>query len=190
MFVTNVLSSHYPGSQTQELLNHFTAQLDRLGHEHTTYDLYQSDFNPIMHGDDFNQFFGKPLPEDVTAIHETLKKSAALTFFYPVWWNGMPAIMKGWVDRVFARGFAYDYGPEGTRGMLELEKVILVCSLGNKKEDVDPRLEDAMRLIQEVGVFNFCGVKDVSQIFLYNSSGSPEIKQACMDQLVELADAL
>ena len=36
-----------------------------------------------------------------------------IIFIYPIWWSGMPAMLKGFIDRVFTAGFAYSYGKEG-----------------------------------------------------------------------------
>lgn len=187
MLVTNILSSHHANSQTRELVNVFNDELIQQGHEHFTYDLYAETFQPIMRDDDFNQFMGKPLPGDIAAVHEQLRRSQILTLFYPVWWNGMPAIMKGWIDRVFAKGFAYDYGAGGTRGLLTFKKVCIVATLGNKKTDVDPRLEESMRFINETGIFSYSGVADTEQHFLYSAFSDEDSKAATFELMREMA---
>lgn len=187
MLVTNVLSSHHEKSQTRELVNVFNEELAAQGHTSFTYDLYQDNFQPIMRGEDFNQFAGKPLPEDISQTHEQLGRSDVLTLFYPVWWNGMPAVVKGWIDRVFAKGFAYDYGPDGTRGLLTFKKVFIVATLGNKIEDVDPQLEASMRFINETGIFHYSGVADVEQHFLYSAFSTEERKAATLELMRDMA---
>ncbi len=168
MNVTNILSSHYPGSFVQVLCDTFNQSLENAGHQQTTVDLYQREFNPVMGGDDFNQFFGKPIPAEIIAYQDLLRATDLLTFFYPVWWNDMPAIMKGWIDRVFGKGFAYEVFSDGTRGILTVKKVLLVCTLGNKKEDIPPELEEAMRVKERFGVFEYSGVPEVEHHFFYN----------------------
>ncbi|CAM2006742.1 NAD(P)H-dependent oxidoreductase [Acanthopleuribacter pedis] len=187
MLVTNILSSHHPKSQTRELVSVFNEELAAQGHESFTYDLYEDGFQPIMRGDDFNQFSGKPLPADVSAIQAQLQKSQVLTLFYPVWWNGMPAIVKGWIDRVFSKSFAYDYGADGTRGLLTFKKVIIVATLGNKKEDVDPQLEASMRFINETGIFRYSGVAETEQHFLYSAFSDEESKAATLERVRDMA---
>ncbi len=187
MKVVNVLSSHYPGSFVSALLAEFTTSLERLGHVFQTIDLYADKFNPVMAGDDFNQFTGKPLPEDVVRYQNIVEDADALTFFYPVWWNDMPAIMKGWIDRVFAKGFAYDYDADGARGVLNVKKVLLACTLGNAKEKTPPGLEEAMRVKERLGVFQYCGVAEVVHEFLYNVDGGSEVRERCKARMRELA---
>ena len=190
MHVTNVLSSHYDGSFTSKLLSSFKEGLKTAGHGETTFDLYGDGFDPVMKGDDFNQFFDKPLTPELVQIHDVMRQSEALTMFYPVWWNDMPAIIKGWIDRVFSKGFAYDVVDGQKQGLLTINKVILVCTLGNKKEDVDDRLEESMRIKEELGVFKYCGIPEVEHHFLYDVDGGGEIRRRYCDQIQALGASL
>lgn len=190
MKVTNVLSSHYPGAFTQVLLDTFNQALEEAGHEQVSFDLYGLRFDPVMSGDDFNQFFGKPIPDEILAFQKRLRESEVMVFFYPVWWNDMPAIMKGWIDRVFTKGFAYRVEDGKTLGCLPLRKVVLVCTLGNKKENVAAELEQAMRIKEKQGVFGYCGVAEVAHLFLYEVDGSPEVREEAKRRVRELASDL
>ena len=185
MFVTNVLSSHYQGSFTSALLERFTQGLAEAGYGFENVDLYGENFDPVMKGDDFNQFFGKPIPEEITRIQKTVAGSDVLAFFYPVWWNDMPAIMKGWIDRVFSKGFAFDYDENGIQGMLPCKRVILVCTLGNQADEVAAGLEQAMREKERQGVFGYCGVDRVEHHFLYGVKDETQ-REHYLQQLYDL----
>ncbi len=187
MKVTNILSSHYPGSFTQVLLDTFKEALEEAGHDQVSFDLYGLRFDPVMSGDDFNQFFGKPIPEEILGYQKRLRESEVMALFYPVWWNDMPAILKGWIDRVFTKGFAYQVEDGKTSGCLPMKKVILVCTLGNKKEMVPDELEQAMRIKEKNGVFGYCGVAEVEHVFLYDVDGGAEIRERAKDRVRELA---
>lgn len=52
---------------------------------------------------------------DVVAEQEKLKQADAVVILFPLWWFSFPAILKGWVDRVFAFGLAYGYKGQGNR---------------------------------------------------------------------------
>ena len=168
MHVTNVLSSHYNASFNQALLDAFVEGLEAAGHTYQNIDLYGMKFDPVMNGDDFNQFFGKPLPEEIVGFQDMLRNSDVVSFIYPVWWNDMPAVMKGWIDRVFAKDFAYQITDNGTIGCLPFKKAVLICTLGNKPEELHPSLEDAMRNKEAHGVFGYGGVDQVDHHFLYD----------------------
>ncbi len=96
------------------------------GAEVRIHDLYASSFNPVGDKDDFIELkkmdYFKYQLEQVNAYENGLFKEPiqahmddfewcdTLIFSFPLWWFGLPAILKGWVDRVFAMGFAYGNG--------------------------------------------------------------------------------
>ncbi|MFP3758847.1 NAD(P)H-dependent oxidoreductase, partial [Cupriavidus sp. SIMBA_020] len=55
---------------------------------------------------------------DVLSAQEDVLEAAVLTVIYPLWWMAMPAMMKGYIDRVFSRGFAYTVEQGDVRGLL------------------------------------------------------------------------
>ncbi len=81
---------------------------------------------------------------DVEAEQEKLLSTDAVIFQFPLWWFSMPAILKGWVDRVFAYGLAYGYKGEGNRyrygdGGLKGRRALLSVTLGGPAADYSPR---------------------------------------------------
>jgi NAD(P)H dehydrogenase (quinone) len=74
-------------------------------------DLYKINYNPVLSK---SELTGPPAGRntDETKIFQTaVTNSDRLIFIYPVWWNTMPAILKGFFDRVFTSGFAFRYKP-------------------------------------------------------------------------------
>jgi NAD(P)H dehydrogenase (quinone) len=61
---------------------------------------------------------------------DDIRAAAAVTLIYPLWWLSMPAMMKGYVDRVFARGFAYESHEGIVRGLLTGKKAVLMTVSG------------------------------------------------------------
>ena len=187
MIVTNVLASHYPESYVHQLMAAFNRGLAEHTSDVVTYDLYDRQFDPVMHGADFNQFLGGDLPEEIRAYQQRLRCSDVLTCFYPVWWNDMPAILKGWVDRVFSKGFAYELDEQGERGLLTIKRVVLVCTLGNSGEEAShQRLEEAMRTKEQLGVFGYCGVPQVEHHFLHNVYAAQSTRERYLDEIQAL----
>ena len=54
--------------------------------------------------------------KDMKPYRDLLSWADQLIFIFPTWWSGMPAILKGFIDRVFVAGFAYQNGPRGPVG--------------------------------------------------------------------------
>ena len=84
------------------------------GHEVTDLDLYTEDFRPVMSREERKEY------EDPAQYRETVKEYAlqlaetdAIVAVYPTWWYGLPAILKGYFDRVRAPGIAFDIGADG-----------------------------------------------------------------------------
>lgn len=83
-------------------------------------------------------------PDDITLEQQKLLAADAVIFQFPLWWFGMPAILKGWIDRVFAYGLAYGYKNSGNRyrygdGGLKGKRALLSVAVGGPAEDYSPR---------------------------------------------------
>lgn len=87
-----------------------------------TRDLYQIGFNPVLTNEDLNQFKTEQTPSDILYEQELIAQSQLITFIFPLWWAGFPAIMKGYIDRVFSYNFAYKAGANGIEGLLKGKK--------------------------------------------------------------------
>lgn len=115
-----------PNSFCSALKNKAINHFNRLGYEVKVSDLYAQNFNPVGSHEDFktlaNPTYFKYQMEQVNAVQndlfvddlksemEKLEWCDILIFNFPLWWFGLPAILKGWVDRVFAMGLVYGNG--------------------------------------------------------------------------------
>jgi NAD(P)H dehydrogenase (quinone) len=114
----------HPNSQsfTHATANAFTRGLADGKHESQVVDLHAIGFNPVFQVQDYAQFPGSPLPggTPMEVLDQQVKVAWAegLAFVAPVLWMGFPAILKGWIERVFTYGFAYSLSPEGWQGDL------------------------------------------------------------------------
>ncbi|WP_219419083.1 NAD(P)H-dependent oxidoreductase [Pseudonocardia nigra] len=133
--------------------------LEGLGHEVRTSDLYGMGWNPVVDGDDFAHDPGQrlivgaasqeahargTLSEDIRAEHEKLRWADAVVLQFPLWWYGMPAILKGWFDRVFVKGFAYGVVDGGRTlrygdGVLRGKRAMAVVTAGAPAPTIGPR---------------------------------------------------
>ena len=120
-----VVSHPAERSFTMALANAYAAELDHLGQEQRTHDLYRMRFNPVLAANDKH-----PPAADIAQIQGDVRAADVLAVIYPLWWMSMPAIMKGYIDRVFARGFAYESESGVVRGLLCGKKCILVTLSG------------------------------------------------------------
>lgn len=109
--------------------------LSAAGHEVEVEDLYQTEFSPSLTASERQTYYGSPFDSFSVQPHITrLLAADALVLVFPTWWFGFPAILKGWFDRVWAPGIAYDHatdlGPIKPR-LHNLRRALVVTSLGS-----------------------------------------------------------
>lgn len=105
------------------------------GHEVQVEDLYLAEFSPTLTASERQSYYGPAF--DTAAVRnqaDRLLTAEALVLVFPTWWFGFPAILKGWFDRVWAPGIAYDHatdlGPIKPR-LQNLRNALAVTSLGS-----------------------------------------------------------
>lgn len=129
-------------------------------------DLYSIGFDPILKPADFVAFQSGKVPEDIAAEQEHVKWADVITFVYPVWWVAFPAILKGYVDRVFSYGFAYEVVDGAPNGLLKGKKALLFCTTGTSNEIYSANgMHNSMKQTTEQGIFNFSGITEVKHTF-------------------------
>jgi NAD(P)H dehydrogenase (quinone) len=112
-------------------------------------------------------------------------------FIYPIWWFGPPAILKGWIDRVFTRKFAFDFGPGGMKGLLTHEKALILNTLGGDEATYrEQRWHELLVRPMAEGILGACGVHDVTHRAFYQvpTVGQTE-RQAMLEEVRALAAA-
>ncbi|MDR0366905.1 MAG: NAD(P)H-dependent oxidoreductase [Bifidobacteriaceae bacterium] len=100
-----ILGHPNEGSFNQAIFDAYVRALDGAPCEVETLELGKADFDPVLR---FG--YSKRMAEDpfVTRSQELITWADHLVVVFPVWWSQMPALLKGWFDRVFTPGFAYN----------------------------------------------------------------------------------
>lgn len=141
-----------PRSFSGELCRRTVAGLTTAGHEIDVIDLYGDDYDPCMTADEHERYLrigadgGAGHPDAVVRDHiERLQVADALVFVYPTWWSGLPAIMKGWLERTLLPGVAFTLTPAaaGVGGRTtvranlgRVRRLIGVTTYGSRRLDV------------------------------------------------------
>src|SRR5262245_45690506 len=90
--------------------------LEQRGHDVQLVDLYAAGFDPVMRMEEWRGYFkdGDNLNPILEQAQQVLW-AEAVVFIYPTWWYGLPAMLKGWLERVLVPGFAFEM-PTSARG--------------------------------------------------------------------------
>jgi len=150
-----------------------------MGHSVQVSDLYAMDWDPVSSRLNFvsvsNADYFKPQLEekyatqvggfapDIQAEMDKVSRADFLLLNFPLWWFSVPAILKGWVDRVFAMGFAYGGGRVFDTGMFRGKRAMLSMTTGGGESSFaeDGRNGPLLRHLFHVhhGMLWFCGVE-------------------------------
>lgn len=160
MQVLIVFAHPEPTSLTRQLVQVSVETLEQSGHDVVLSDLYGMKWKAVFDADDFPS---RANPERLSFIEESghayasgnqtadvateqakLKAADAVILQFPLWWFGVPAILKGWIERVYAYGFGYGF-EDGTNrfrygdGMLKGKRALVSVTLGGPEVDYGPR---------------------------------------------------
>lgn len=156
-------------------LNHFFKQtvlesLEKSGHDVIVRDLNAINFNPVLSLADMQGQRISKVAEDVRAEQDFITWADQIIFIYPIWWTGMPSIMKGYVDRVFSYGFAYRYDQGVQKGLLTGKSTIIINSHGKSSAEYEALgMDKALALTSDTGIFSYCGLK-ISKHFYFDKA--------------------
>jgi len=149
-----------PTSLTRQLVDVSVQALRQQGHEVLQSDLYGMRWKAVFDEHDFpsradpdrlsfiaesgHSYLSGQQVADIAAEQQKMLAADAVLLQFPLWWFGMPAIMKGWVDRVFAYGLAYGYKNAGNKyrygdGAFKGKRAMLAVAVGGPARDYSPR---------------------------------------------------
>lgn len=174
-----------PKSFTKAVSNEVEKVLKEKGDEVKTIDLYQDKFNPVLEFPDIeHMFMGKEATADVKKYQELVSWADNLVFVYPLWWSQMPAMLKGFIDRVFSNGYAYVYTETGVDGLLKGKTANLFINTGNPSDYLDQiGMHAALKKVNEDGIFGFCGITAKTTFFGSIAMGTDEDRKAYLESI-------
>jgi NAD(P)H dehydrogenase (quinone) len=209
-----VIAHPEPTSFTASLANHGISALQEVGHSVELVDLYATRFDPVSdrrnfitaaNAERYDQQAEEKLASnnrgfsvDLQSEMDRLASCDVLILQFPIWWLGMPAIMKGWIDRVFAIGVTYGGGRWFDRGMMRGKQAMLAVTIGGTElayssDGIYGSATQALRPINH-GILAFCGFDVIEPFVAYAPARKTEqqrrgIFSAYADRLLNLETA-
>ncbi|AVJ22614.1 MULTISPECIES: NAD(P)H-dependent oxidoreductase [Pseudomonas] len=173
-----VVAHHDPQSLTHSVAAEVGAGLSASGHTFEIADLAAEGFDPRYTVADHRVHRTRATPPaDVVAEQTRIDRADALVLAFPIYWWSMPALLKGWVDRVFVNGWAIDYGLD-TPVQKKLRHLhVHVLALGAADESAFDRhgYAKAMNTQIDYGIFDYCGARVLtSELLLDSESGTAQ----------------
>ena len=125
-----------PASFTAAARDRAVAALEARGDDVRVTDLYASGFDPVLSAVERRRHL-EPGPDPSVADHAAdLQWCRHLVLVYPTWWSGQPAMLKGWIDRVWVRDVAFDLPSESSRvhaRLRNVRRITVITTHGSSK---------------------------------------------------------
>jgi NAD(P)H dehydrogenase (quinone) len=145
-------------SFTHAIAEAYASTLVERGHQVECRDLYVLKFNPVLSARDLAAMARGRAARDVRAEQAALRRADVLTLIAPLWWSGFPAMLKGYVERVFVDPFL---------SALSGKRCVIVTTAGATIEELKSAgTLRALRIIHDDGMVAFCGMALVRHLIL------------------------
>lgn len=141
-----------------EILNEITQDLKEKGVNYEIIDLYDMNFDPVLKFDEHYTMGNKNITETNKKIQEKFMSYDKFIFIYPTWWNSVPAILKGFIDRVFVGGFAFKYEKGFPKPLLN-GKAAIFTTTGAPRLITKFYYRDSTVKFMTHDTLKFCGIK-------------------------------
>ncbi len=181
-----ILAHPYSKSYCHALYQRVVQQLEGAGHTVDRLHLDAEGFDPVMRGADLAGY-ARGQSADPAVAHYQARIDAAqqLVFIFPIWWEVMPALLKGFIDKVFTNGWAYKPSKHGVEGRLtHIERAVVVTTMNTPKWAYRWLYGDAVQRALVRGTLCKCGVRKVQWVALSPVSHATDAKrQAWLQQV-------
>jgi len=146
-------------SFNRAILDTVVAESKLKGHNIQIRDLYALNFNPVLSSADLAAVEGGQVSDDIRIEQEFIRNADVITFIFPIWWTQMPALLKGYIDRVFSYGFAYTYTDRISEGLLKGKKVFVFNTQNTPEALYEAKgMYQSLKQTTDDGIFRFCGM--------------------------------
>ena len=190
MKVLVVLGHPQPGSFNHAIARTAVTALEKNGHEVIFRDLYAERFDPVLPDEEI---------PDEAALDPVIRRHGAelaeadgIIVVHPNWWGQPPAVLKGWIDRVFRPGVAYSFlegdNGEGVPVGLLRARAALVLNTANTPEERELKVfGDPLERLWKACIFDLCGVEAFHRrMFRVIVMSTPEQRLAWLREVEDL----
>ncbi len=162
--------------------------LRRSGHDVDVLDLEAIGFRAEMTIEEHRAYHGdRPVIDPLVAAHVAIvQRAEALVFVYPTWWSGLPAVLKGWLERVLVPGvgFLFDASGNVRPGLTHVRRLIGISTYGSPRRYVWLINDNGRRILMRAARLN-TGLRTRRQwLALYSTDTStPAQRRAFLDRV-------
>ncbi|MBN2778406.1 MAG: NAD(P)H-dependent oxidoreductase [Bacteroidales bacterium] len=183
-----IYANYKENSFTGAIRDTLAETFHKNGHEVVVRDLYEIKFNPVLSKKDLESIEQDIFPVDIMNEQKFIQWADLICFVYPIWWSGMPAILKGYIERVFVQGYAFEFDENTAIPKLTNKKIVIFNTTGSKNVLKDKKRIDALNTLTHDCIFGFCGMQVIEhKYFTAVSQASNQGKQEIFDEVKNVA---
>lgn len=172
-----------PKSLTGSIAATYASAVRELGHTAKVRDLYRMGFDPRLQASEIPGPAEPRFGDDVTAERKLLADCDVFAFVYPLWFNAPPAMIKGYVDRVFSMGFGYEPALHGSDPLLTGRRLITFTSSGAPEAWVrDTGAMSALTAIFDSHLAAVCGLTIADHV--HTGGVTPGVTAEAVEQIL------
>ena len=176
------------GSFNHAIANVCKNNIIKNGHNVFFHDLYEEKFNPVL------SFSPTTNEDSVEQYCRELATCDGIIIIHPNWWGQTPAIIKGWLDRVFIPDVAYTYAPDEKgivrpKGLLKIQNALVINTSNSIEEQNELHSIEPLETIWHKKVFQTCGVSNFKRVnYSPISISTSEQRELWLNEVQILAD--
>ncbi|MDK2595555.1 NAD(P)H-dependent oxidoreductase [Pseudoalteromonas obscura] len=185
-----VLAHPLENSLCKHLAEKTIKRLESKGYTVTVKDLYQEKFDPVLTKGERESYYQSQFDQSQIELDiAQLKQAESLVLIFPTWWFSFPAILKGWFDRIWAPGHAYehasDYGPI-KQSLTNLKEMTVITTLGSPWWVDFFILRKPVKKVLKIALLGACAKNcNFKMLSLYKSESLTEAKIAKFVKKIE-----
>lgn len=161
MNVLVILGHQRPGSFNHAIADAVVEKLKTLGHEVVFHDLYAEKFDPILLQEEIES--EEELDLVVRRHCDEALAADGFVVIHPNWWGMPPAVLKGWIDRVFRQGTIYDFSAAGVTSKLAGKRALVLTTSNTPRDDELRLYDDPLENLWKNCIFGLLGVTDFAR---------------------------
>ena len=191
MHVLTLLDHPDPSSFSAAVARTFCAGAQSVGHSTELVDLHAENFDPRWSMADVEGDASGQLPPDILLEQERISRADAIGFVFPLFWWGMPAMTKGWIDRVWSWGWAYDQLDDPEVSLQRPRTGVLLVPAGARSDEMeDMGYTSSLRTAWIDGTFGYFGFVNRELLLLNGSKGSDKRRNELLQRAYEAGASL
>jgi NAD(P)H dehydrogenase (quinone) len=155
-------------------------------------DLYAIKYDPVLDNSELYSSGRRAVTPENQIFQNKIKAADRLLFIYPTWWQNMPAILKGFMDRIFVGGFAFTYKAGVPIGLLKGKKAAAFSATGGPRVYTSFFTGDQSLRVLTKDILAFAGIKSrgfsLGSARRLTEADKPRLKRAAEKTLKYLLD--